>query len=498
MIITNDNTKAQSPVTNAQDATAGAGANEETPLLAAEPSLPPPPPYGAYSYDGISAQGPTAPEKPESTVVRFIKSLGVAIFLYLVGFGLLQLLFFAFGSRRWPLPPNWNGSMDRPLPLPKDGRVVQCGPEWQSNIAPLPIILTPGNPHRPPYSSSLSLNISARSPHLYFFARGAHSRGSITFRADSNLDGDLAKIDIVSRYSSLELRDIANICLFENDEGGKSFGILTPQQRFEVPPRPTSQIFFEIVVRFPSKPGQIRTLGTLDTHLPSFHHALFDLEGRIVFESLSLFGTESGIQADFVSAHTATLQTTSKPITGKFNVTEELVLKTTNAPIKVQVELFNERRFHKASRITMQSTNSPIEARVSMYSIDDHRPEQYGGIFDVAAVTTNGVIKLDVPQLPFNPHLQLQSRTTNGAVGVTVHPTYEGRLMLRTTNYIPHIEVDYDVKDPSGRGLQREYHIDRVVRGAVDASLWWGEEKDHREFGHINLDTTNSPIALHL
>jgi hypothetical protein len=113
-----------------------------------------------------------------------------------------------------------------------------------------------------------------------------------------------------------------------------------------------------------------------ETELPLFVHTVGDIAKTVEFRRLSLMGsnmpmtvTVSGPRyfAFFVlqfkmslkslHAHHAKLATSNRPITGSFNASTSLELRTTNAPITANVGLLNDPAGKAATDLIMATSN---------------------------------------------------------------------------------------------------------------------------------------------
>jgi hypothetical protein len=167
---------------------------------------------------------------------------------------------------------------------------------------------------------------------------------------------------------------------------------------------------------------------------------------------------------------------------GAFNVTERLVLKTSNSPIAAKITLNNNVVDDDKNPATaiLESVNGKIEAEFFLKSSADDGKNS-GGAYVVTGTTTNSPIALVVSELPLNSTSTIVAYTSNGRAIAKLPPAFEGRFFARTTNGRVALDTPSSkVEDPSGGG--RERHVRR-------------QEKDVPR-GSVTVQTTNSNAEL--
>jgi hypothetical protein len=224
-----------------------------------------------------------------------------------------------------------------------------------------------------------------------------------------------------------------------------------------------------------------------------------------------------GIQA--INATTLTAQTSNAPISGDiqavnshfvssngklegaFNVTERLVLKTSNSPIAAQITLNNADE-GVPTIAELNSSNGKIEAEFFLKSTVDVAKNR-GGAFDVSGRTSNSPVALVVSEIPLNSKPTVIAHSSNGRASAYVAPAFEGRFYARTSNGQVTLNTPSSKsgksQDPSGEG--RERHVRQVEwerkRQSVAGTVFWGEreEKDVPR-GSVVVETSNSNAEL--
>lgn len=96
---------------------------------------------------------------------------------------------------------------------------------------------------------------------------------------------------------------------------------------------------------------------------------------------------------------------------------------------------------------------------------------------------------------PLSSLLYLESRTSNGRSDVKLHPAFEGKYALRTSNAQAQVLFE-DVDDPSGEGRRRHTEITKISGGVVTGNVYWGDERQSlKAWAHVS--TSNGGIVLH-
>ncbi len=133
---------------------------------------------------------------------------------------------------------------------------------------------------------------------------------------------------------------------------------------------------------------------------------------------------------------------------GTVNSTEILQLKTSKAPIKVDIHLHGQ---------------------------DSIKENNYTpSVFSVSAETTNSPIEVEFKAAPVGSILGAKVSTSNSPVKVIAPPTYEGALHLSAAFGEIKIE-DTRPDDPSGQARPRHIQYNEIKNSALDGVTFWGE-----------------------
>ncbi|KAL7277592.1 hypothetical protein ACG7TL_008519 [Trametes sanguinea] len=391
-------------------------------------------------------------ERRERAPKRFLRALGIAVLIW-VAIGLFARN--AFTSGHWRISPFPGGRMgddhDRhrhgtPQPHPIDGKVERC--------VRASSLLQYRN-SRAESVVSFELPISADA--LYIFGRGALSRGSINFMPvegdppTSGVVDEKVKVDITTTYEARFALDAVNFCLLERLPGQHGIGILTPSE-------------------------EDHDLDLLDFKID---HTMRDLKGVVEFESISLASRNMPLLIEYLAAEEATLATSNAMITGTYNVSRTLFLKTSNQNIDADVTLVNPQYYKDSNKgftnLTILNANGAIDTRLSLFL--ESRLTQVGGDYDVVVHTDNARISLPISYMPPFSKLLLDAKTSNAPASVELPLIYAGDVEARTTNSPADVECDPDAQDPLMRGNQHLCKLTQKRPEWVKGFMGWGSEQ---------------------
>ena len=212
----------------------------------------------------------------------------------------------------------------------------------------------------------------------------------------------------------------------------------------------------------------------------------------IYFKSLTLTTESDKMHSNGVLADALTMVGNNGDITGRFNITDEATIGTTNAKIDVDLNVFHTGE--KASKITLSTNNAPILARNSLYHLVG-KEDAAGGNFSVVASTKNAAVDVSFPVAPVDSLLECVIGTSNGNTKVYLHPTFEGDVTLVTTNGQTTVHQADGIEDPSGRERERIVSWKHMWRWWWIGFVGWGEKK---HAGSLVVNTSNANNHLYL
>nr|GAT51526.1 predicted protein [Mycena chlorophos] len=449
--------------------------------------VPPAGPYVTYQPAGLVQR------QTETARRRFIKALLVA-----VGIWLLASAFFGsiFTGRRTHRNLQAIGTMSG-YPVPGGVDLHECTTEWTAGP------YTPSS--STPYSSFTAFNFSLPSKALLLLSKGDLSAGHLRVSTGYK---DQVEVKVTVHYNEEPVRDLAKVCLIKREENEGGVGIFTP--RWRGGSRPWNyRLSFDVELVLPiSKTSAQRFVNTLLTDVNNFSQDL-EIWESFTFGNLTLQGSNGRIQSPgTLVAHEATLKTsnakveirrlqsyavsvqsTNGPITGTYETTGPLYLKTSNGKIDVGVTVKSEGD-SESIPLTMITSNAALSAGIELRS-----SSRQGGTFPVKAQTSNHALALSFNELPIDATLSLDGKTSNSRANVSLPTTYEGKFSVVTSNAPADVQRrNKNEPDPKGAKRTRTLTFDSVSKTRTKGTVHW--DKDNANRGDVAVRSSNGPVTL--
>ncbi|KAJ7822926.1 hypothetical protein B0H13DRAFT_2447010 [Mycena leptocephala] len=420
-----------------------------------------------------------------SVIRRFI-----AAFLVAVGFWAILRTLLAQDKHRWYWTP-WANRWDSPSDLVL-GRCVG-GPDAgildglrSSAETSFGIPLCP--------SSVLMVSRYRSWPLL--FEESSSLSGSLDITTSTRLH-NTAEFII---HSFPDKRDNIEVCPVTGSDGQTGIGIFEKGSGMGYGQHRT---FMKISLVLPRSTTPLQLKGIV-AGLPNFSINVGNLKDAVEFESASLKTSNAAVSVESLTADYMTLEssnavittdslissylvleTSNAPITGNFNTSGTLHLTTSNAPITVTVNLKGQSDNHytRPPTLVMRTSNKFIDAKVNLFTNADK-----GGIFHVAGTTSNGPLTIEVPESPVESELGLTARTSNAVAEVTLHGAYQGRFLVKTSNFTPELKRLNESGD--ARHVEPEKAGDQGLQGYVYL------EEANKKLGRVHVTTSNAHAVL--
>lgn len=201
------------------------------------------------------------------------------------------------------------------------------------------------------------------------------------------------------------------------------------------------------------------------------------------------------------STGSASLITSNDIITGNYNVSKQLEIRTSNGPLKIAVETGST---DHASYVDLETSNGYVTVQLIYTLLNDAlRPLELtlstlASVTAIVAKTDNARLSVDVRESPLNSKLGMQLQTSNGATDIHLPATYEGALDIASSAYLrPEISME-EQKDPLQRGRQRQ-----LAKSSINypphvfvGNVYWNAA--HRKYGNVIVRSMNSHVKLWL
>ncbi|TFL07126.1 hypothetical protein BDV98DRAFT_557302 [Pterulicium gracile] len=336
-----------------------------------------------------------------------------------------------------------------------------------------------------PHASFVSYNLPLDASRHFFASRGHLASGAVKVVSSSpHLNPDHIVVDVAVYYNEPTLLDSVRACrIQQKDTYTEGVGIFTPNW---YPPTHHDHLRFEMTIHVPSaNSSQPLVLENFQTDMSLFAHTIDDLSGKVFFNSLELRTSKSPIAVQGIEAHVANITTSNSGITGFYTTADFLKLQNSNGPIDVDVTLKNKGKGDpNKTSLQLHNSNGHIVSTLHLTSDSDKE-----GTYSINAVTSNSPFKLDFVDAPKDSALELTAETSNSPGSAIMHPTYQGKFSLKSSNVSPRVEEH----KRKGRTVEYSSRSGSAVEGYV---TWNGEDKSRWQLGGVNLKSSNSRVTL--
>jgi hypothetical protein len=299
---------------------------------------------------------------------------------------------------------------------------------------------------------------------------------------------DVVKVDVTVDYHHADAIDRAHVCAMTRQGGEDGVGIFTPLHSERHSRR--DMLHFHVTLDFPASSGSSPLLiQKLTTDLPIFSHQLGRLGETVRFQTIRLKGSNMPISVESLNAENVKLETSNGAIEGFFTTSTSLSLLTSNAPVKVAVDLQNPNA-RRSTQLTIKTSNAVLHSTIKLLS-----SEGIDGQYDIYTRTSNAPLDVQFPASPINSTLQLKAKTSNAPATIALNSAYEGSFLLRSTIFAPTVE-QRDVEDPSGRGRPRVVERNRGGRSSLEGRVHY--RPSGTAAGLVDVQSSNAPVVLKL
>jgi hypothetical protein len=338
-----------------------------------------------------------------------------------------------------------------------------------------------------PYSSFVSYELPATASKLLFLSRGNLAAGRVKVVTSSE-HTDKVLVDVGVYYHEQYILDSLRTCRIHNKEGStEGVAILTPNKWRDH----RSSIQFEMTIYLPEVKKQPLTIDNFETDMSMFAHDVADLEGKVYFKSLDLRSSNMPISVQHVNVDYATVKTSNSPITGTYHTNTSVELRTSNAPIKVDLGLHNDGKGKHTTEAILHTSNGHVISDIGLHNPHSDK----GGDYSVNAHSSNAPFRLNFITAPINSALKLSADTSNSPASASLHPTYQGKFTLTSSNKRPYVD-QHKRDDPEDRDRRRSIEYSSNGRNILRGSVRWDDK--HKDLGTVDLKTSNSGVVLHL
>lgn len=172
------------------------------------------------------------------------------------------------------------------------------------------------------------------------------------------------------------------------------------------------------------------------------------------------------------------VESSNNVIKGNFSVTDTLEIFTSNAPVKVNVTMYNTQ-----TSLVVVTSNAPLTSNLTLVS------EKTGAVFFVDTRTSNAPLNVEFADAPVDSVLHFSGKTSNSPAYTKLHPTYEGSFHVKSSIFRPRVDVTPNVEDPKGKRRERKVTFSSVGN-EVDGTVRWDGDDSSEEKGSVELTTS--------
>ncbi|KZV71225.1 hypothetical protein PENSPDRAFT_630635 [Peniophora sp. CONT] len=412
--------------------------------------------------------------RPQSRFRSLWRTL-VAVLLLWVGWDALSGLGFEmYRAFRYfhPARFEYHGSVGPDMKALLSGpNMIDCHAGWATRFAE-----SSNGTHVARAAYTMPLDASA---YLFDALKGSCASGDINFVAASEPRDDVL-VDVAAYYTDDQAKWLRLTSVCHVSHAGLGEGIaLVPNKRFQHGCAcKGNQIQYTVTVHVPVG----ATVPLLKTNLPSFTHNFEELPADFTFGSVDI--NAASVVAKELKADSVSVNVKNTAITGFYNITSSLELKTTNAPIDVEVDAYG----HHPVWIRLITTNNKIDADISLHEVSRT------GRFDVFAHSTNGAVNVDILESPLGGIIKAETKTTNAPARLALGPAFEGEIAAHTTNAQALVDRTPS-EDPTGEGRERTVELGHVWETGFRGWTSWGERRNTLR-SRARVSSTNKPVVL--
>ncbi|KAJ6631387.1 hypothetical protein B0H10DRAFT_1772769 [Mycena sp. CBHHK59/15] len=249
----------------------------------------------------------------------------------------------------------------------------------------------------------------------------------------------------------------------------------------------TDRLFFTVELVLPSAAAPLY-INALSTDVSNFSHDLDPLMGIIKFGAVALKGSNGHIDIKVLAAPSAMVRSSNGGISGTFNTSALLDLRTSNGAIAaaVGVDGSTSTSAHPA-RVMLRTSNNALQS-----TLDLHTSTNSGGVFALTADTSNGRLDTHIASLPADSTLRAAARTSNARALLALPRAFEGAFSAQTSNAQPSVQRGEEEPDPAGR--RRVVETQMVGKREVRGNVYW--ERGNRARGEASVRTSNGGVTI--
>ncbi|EIW83129.1 hypothetical protein CONPUDRAFT_121541 [Coniophora puteana RWD-64-598 SS2] len=303
-----------------------------------------------------------------------------------------------------------------------------------------------------------------------------------------------ANLGLTMQASSFQLHNDTLVC-FAVTHNSTDLFIYIPSQLTA-----NDTLQFNVTLLFPqsSTPANV---DVLSTYLPLFWQKFGDFGNYVDFNQVSIEGGASKVTVQSLHAQQVLVDTSLQPISGEFHINNTATLGTIQAPIDVNITLYNDPKASMPTYLGMNTGNANLTANITVYSplkTPTTRPN-----FITYLRTFSGDLSAQMLHDPQSPPTGIRFTAINdlAPTNVTLDRKYTG--MFQATTRLSNTNV---VQGPAWSDpwsfdapLTRTYDIMYNTTERVYGWVGWGSlptEYDPTQVGEVIVSTSMDDVSL--
>ncbi|KAF9078666.1 hypothetical protein BDP27DRAFT_1412615 [Rhodocollybia butyracea] len=329
-------------------------------------------------------------------------------------------------------------------------------------------------------------------PHLLFFiARGSSTRGHLTINTDEDAARDKIVVRIAVKYRDRADLEKTKICTMDNDSSPDEYtvesGIMVWGDE-GASQDPT----FNISVQVPWSWWYFQDFST-DFSAGAYSQEIGGIWDPVSFNTVRLKGDNATIKIN-AAVGAAFVQTTNAAVEAAFSTDNQVHIRTTKEPIDSLIQGWGWGYADDMIKVSMITSDARIQAALNIGS--------FGTELNASLHTSNGLLRITMPYMTgqLDTAYYINASTSNAAADVFLHPDYEGRFDLSTSeNGKAKVQWDpFPELDPLLVLPDKNHSVD--IEDSDDSRLvgrvFLGEQAP-RNMGDITVTTTEEDVQLY-
>ncbi|KAH7102131.1 hypothetical protein BKA62DRAFT_770087 [Auriculariales sp. MPI-PUGE-AT-0066] len=405
----------------------------------------------------------TSGKRRPSANWRFLQTLAVALFIYMLGTLLAVLLM--------RLRSSSSARVLATRPQEGDGRVVG---QYDPNDTIQRWIHLPFSSRNYAYTSNIELNLIAEPTiNYYFLTRGNTAKGAVQYSMveRSGWDSKLFKFNVT------------------DEVGEMGFGLYMPDGSDQV----DMHVDIELLVPVGGHGLQTR-LGRMRAQTNNFAHH-FSLDERVAINviDLDVAGTDAVVQsATPFAAGEVKILTDGGDMRGVIAASNKIALESNTGRIVMNTHLgYLLENADMVPSLDLKTLSGDTVLLTTLSTASS---------FKIAALSDSGPIGLSVIQ-PLNSVLDLNAQSVQGPVHAALSPPFEGSIVLETSGDSSTVDfhVGLGMRDPAQRGRGFRIVDEGIDPKSFHARVYWASSIDQgpsREGGNVVLKSGNATVLL--